>query len=229
VLKAPQAGKVLTMTGTVGGSSNGTSSSTGTTSGSTSSSSTGSASSGSSSSGFITIANLSKMGVTTNIAEADAAGVKVGQIATVTFSATSTTVSAHVVGVSPQSTTTNNVVLYPVKIALDGARPGAKVGETASVSITTGEAKNVLIVATSAITKLGSRSTVTLQKGGATSVVAVETGMVGTAGTEIKSGLSEGDVVVLASSSTGTTGGFPGAGLGGLGGGAGNSLGGAPR
>lgn len=223
-LRAPQNGKVLDLNGTVGQNSSAASGSSSSSGGSGTGTSAGGTSSGTSgdTSAFVSIANLGDMVVETDIAEADAAGVKVGQVAKITFSATSTTVDGHVVEVSPMGTTSNNVVLYPVTVALDAPLASAKVGETASVTITTGEAQDVLHVDSSAVTTLGGRSTVTVQRGDAKSDVEVQTGLIGTAGTEITSGLSEGDVVVLPTSSGGASGGFPS--LGGLGGG----LGGAP-
>jgi len=220
-LKAPQAGTVLAVSGKVGQSSSSTSSSSSAASSSGSSGSSGGSSSSSSTSGFITLANLSRLAVTANIAEADAANIKVGQAATITFSATSTSATGTVTLVSPQSTVTNNVVLYPVTVSLDTAPEGVQIGATASISITTGSATDVLVAPSSAVTTLGSRHTVTVQKDGADTVVPVELGLVGNAGTEITSGVSEGDVLVLPTSTTITTtggAGFPRLGaVGGLG------------
>jgi macrolide-specific efflux system membrane fusion protein len=183
--------------------------------------------SSSGSSGFIEIANFSRLAVTANIAEADAKDLKLGQTATVTFSASSRTVRATVTEISPESTTSNNVVLYPVTVSLESVPEGTKLGATVSVSITTGSAENVLIVPSSAVNTTGGRSTVTVQQGEGGEVVEVEVGLAGDSGTEIKAGLSEGDVVVLGSTSSETgssgvpaRGGMPG-GMGGMPGGMG--------
>ncbi|HEX2806953.1 MAG TPA: HlyD family efflux transporter periplasmic adaptor subunit, partial [Kineosporiaceae bacterium] len=215
VLKAPQAGTVLAVNGKVGQSSSGTSSSgssSGTSGSSGSGSSSSSSASSSSTSGFVTLANVSRLAVTANIAEADAANVKLGQPATITFSATNTSTKGTVTLVSPTSTVTNNVVLYPVTVSLDSAPEGVKVGATASISITTGSAADVLVAPSSAVTTLGTRHTVTVRRNGVNTVVPVEIGLIGNSGTEITSGVSEGDELVLPTS-TGTTttngGGFP--------------------
>jgi HlyD family secretion protein len=241
LLTAPQAGTVISVNGKVGqavsggGSSSASSSaSSGSGSGSSgsgsaggagSSGSGGSGSSGSSSSGsgssFVVLADLDTLTVTANIAEADAAAVKVGQDASVTFSATSTTVTGKVTQISLSSLTSNNVIQYPVTVTLQNVPSGVRLGATANVSITTGSADNALYVPSSAVTSLGQTHTVTVLRGTAQTVVPVQIGLVGDRGTQILNGLSAGDTVVLpTSTSTGTTGGFPrlgGLGLGGRG------------
>jgi hypothetical protein len=203
-LKAPLAGVVLAVNGKVGESSGNTSSSTGSTtsSGTGTSGNTSSAASTAATSagnGFITIANPSQLEVTANIAEADAAGLQLGQQATVTFPATNDTATGTVTQITPQSTVTNNVVLYPITVSLDGAPPGVKTGSTASLAITDGQATGVLEVPTAAITTVGTNHTVTVQRGGTQTVVPVGVGLTGVTTTEITSGLQAGDVVVLPS------------------------------
>lgn len=226
-LKAPQAGTVLAVNGKVGESSGSGSASAATTStgsGSGAGGAGGGASSASSSStassgGFVTIANLSQLAVTANIAEADAAKIKLGQQATVGFPATGTTATGSVTQITPQSTVTNNVVLYPVQVSLDTAPPGVGVGATATLSITTGTSDGVLSVPTSAITTVGNRHTVTVRAAdGTDSVVAVQIGLSGDTTTEVTSGVAEGDALVLptvAATTGGGGGGFPRTGGGG--------------
>jgi HlyD family secretion protein len=228
VLKAPLAGVVLAVNGKVGESSNGNgqsgSTSTGTNSGTNTGGATGNASSAAAASatsagnGFITIANPSQLEVTANIAEADAAGIQLGQQATVTFPATNNTATGTVTQITPQSTVTNNVVLYPITVALDTAPPGVKTGSTASLAITDGTATGVLEVPTAAITTVGTTHTVTVRRNGTDTVVPVGVGLQGATTTEITSGLAAGDVVVLPSPTTSTTP-TPGAGFPRLGGG----------
>jgi hypothetical protein len=158
------------------------------------------------------------MEVTADVAEADAASVKIGQVAAVTFSATSTTVSGRVTAVALQGTTTSNVVEYPVTVALDSVPPTARPGASVSIVITTGSRSNVLALSSSAVTTLGNTHTVTVLRNGTKQVVPVTIGLVGNSTTQIVSGLSEGDVVVIpTTTTTSTTGGFPGLGGGGLG------------
>jgi HlyD family secretion protein len=172
-----------------------------------------------SSSGFLTLADLNALQVTANVGEADAADVKVGQSATVTLVATGRTATGTVTGIALQSVTSNNVVQYPVTVTLQDPPSGVRLGATATVSITTGSAADTLVVTSSAVTTLGQRHTVTVVKNGQQSVVPVQVGLVGDNGTQILSGLSSGDTVLLPSTATASTGGgFPGGGLGGLGG-----------
>jgi len=225
VLKAPIAGVVLAVNGKVGQSSGSTSSSTSSTSGAgtagtSSTASAASTSATSAGSGFITIANPSQLEVTANIAEADAAGLELGQQATVTFPATNDTATGTVTQITPQSTVTNNVVLYPITVALDTAPSGVKTGSTASLAITDGQATGVLEVPTAAITTVGTNHTVTVRRNGTDTTVPVGVGLTGATTTEITSGLAAGDVVVLPSATPSTpTSNAPGAGFPRLGGG----------
>lgn len=151
-----------------------------------------------------------------SVAEADVTKVKVGQAAEVSFAATDKTVDGKVTGISTEQTVTNNVVTYDVTVTLTGNSESIRIGQTASLTITTGSAENVLIAPSSAITTVGDRSTVTRRANGTDSTITVETGLVGTTGTEITSGLSDGDTLVVPtsdSSGSGLT--FPTGGLGG--------------
>jgi len=208
-LRAPIGGTVVSISGTVGGSS---------TAGAASSSATSSTSSSSTSStttGFIVLSDLSELEVSTYVAEADAGNVEVGQHATVTFPALNETAAGTLASIDLMSTVSNNVVEYGVTVTLDDPSSGLRLGQTASVSITVGSKADVLYVPSSAITKVGNLSTVVVRKDGGDTTTRVETGLVGDNGTEITSGLSEGDAVVL-STSTDSGGGFtfPGGGLG---------------
>lgn len=214
-LRAPVAGTVTSISGTVGEDS---SSATG----STSSSTTGSSSSSSTTaSGFVVIQGITHLQVTSMVAEADAAKVQVGDSATVTFSALDESARGRVTSIDLQDTVSNNVVEYGVTVTLSDAPRKVRLGQTASVSIVTGVARNVLTVPSSAVTSVGNNSTVTVLQNNQQSVQPVQVGLVGDSSTEITSGLSEGDVVVLSSGtdSSGFT--FPGGGIPGVGGGLG--------
>ncbi|MEU8234972.1 HlyD family efflux transporter periplasmic adaptor subunit [Actinoplanes sp. NPDC048967] len=214
-LKAPMAGTVVAVNGTLGSSSSGSSSSSsgaGTPGdGSSSSSAT------SSNSGFMDIADLGKLQVTAAFAEADATKLKEKQAATVTWNALSgTRQSAEVVAVDPQATTSDNVVTYGVTLSLDKVPTGAKPGQTVSVSVVTGEVSDAVYVNAAAVITVGNRHTVTVLADGVQEVRAVEIGLEGDQATQITSGLTPGEQVVITTSSTttgGTTGGFPGGGF----------------
>jgi macrolide-specific efflux system membrane fusion protein len=242
-LTAPMAGTVVAVNGTLGSSSSGSSSSSsgsaagggsgssgGGSGNSNSSSSSSSSSSTSTSSGFIDLADLSKLNVTAAFAEADATKLKDGQAATITWNALSgTTETGKVAAVDPQATTSNSVVTYGVTLSLDKAPSGAKPGQTVSVSVTTGEAQNAVYVNSAAVTTVGNRHTVTVEANGQSQIVPVEVGLVGDNSTQITSGVQPGQqvAVTVASSTSGSGTGFGGgAGRFGAGAGAGAGAGG---
>jgi multidrug efflux pump subunit AcrA (membrane-fusion protein) len=231
-LTAPFAGTILTVSGEEGdsvsagssssssgsssSSSSGTGTSTGSGSGTGTTSSTGSSTSSSSasSSAFITMASLSKLDVTATIAEADIGALKVGQEAEVTLSASDETMTGTVSAVSPEGTTSSNVVQYPVTVSVSDPPATARLGASVSVTITTGSAEDALILPTTAITTSGTRHTVQLLKNGVATPTVIETGLEGSSTTEITSGLAAGDVVQLPTSTTTTSSGVPGFGAG---------------
>ncbi|WP_433790118.1 efflux RND transporter periplasmic adaptor subunit [Actinoplanes sp. CA-252034] len=234
-LTAPMAGTVTAVNGTLGGSASGSSSSSSTSGGGSQSGGSTSSSSSSSSTGFIEIADLTKMQVSAGFAEADATSLKDGQVATVTWNALSgTSQSAKIAAIDPSATTSNSVVTYGVTLTLDAVPAGAKVGQTVSVSVTTGSKENAVLVNAAAITTVGNRHTVTVVTNGVQETRSVEIGLEGDSATEVTSGLTAGEQVVVKTTSTSTGGGtqqggggFPGGGTG-FGGGGLNGGGAAP-
>ena len=212
VLRAPVAGTIAVVNGTVG----------------TSSASTGSGadSTTSTSNGFVSITSLDSLQVKAYVAEADINDVELGQDVTVTFSAKNTSVQGVVSAIDTQDTVTNNVVTYGVTVTVIDPPATLKIGQTASISIITATKSGVLVAQSSAITTVGGTSTVTVRKDGKDTVQTVTTGIVGDTGTEILTGVVAGDVLVVPTSAGGAGGfTFPGGGPpGGLGGG----LGGTP-
>ncbi|MFC7532792.1 efflux RND transporter periplasmic adaptor subunit [Actinoplanes sp. GCM10030250] len=227
VLKAPMAGTVTAVAGTLGSAAS--SGAGGSAQQSTSSDTAGGDTAGS---GFVEIADLTKMQVAAAFAEADATSLKEKQVATVTWNALSgVSQSAKVAAIDPSATTANSVVTYGVTLTLDKVPAGAKVGQTVSVSVTTGSKEDTVLVNAAALTTVGNRHTVTVVANGVQETRAVEIGLEGDSATEITSGLAAGEQVVVRTTSTGTTnqGGFPagGGGFGNLTGGGGPG-GGAP-
>ena len=241
-ITAPSNGTILSIAGLVGssvsagstttGAPTGSSSSSGSSgsgastggsaSGSSGSSSASSSSSSSASSGaFITMADLSQLQVTANVSETDVSSVQAGQSATVTLNASGKSYPAQVQVISPTSTVVSNVVEYAVTLDLTDAVPSSvRPGQSASISIVTGEASDTLYVPNSAITTAGGRSIVTVVgSDGKETITPVTTGIVGTTNTQITSGLSQGQNVLLTLATT--TGSTSGRGFGGLGGGTG--------
>ena len=245
VLKAPMAGTVTAVNGTLGSSSSGTGSSSSESSAASSqsggnqgggnqgggnqgggnqggSNNPGAADSASSSSGFVEIEDLSRLQVIADFAEADATKLKEKQSATVTWNALSgTTAVARVAAIDPSATTINSVVTYGVTLKLTRVPTGAKVGQTVSVVVTTGSVPNAVYVNSAAVTTVGNRHTVTVLSNGQQQVRPVEVGLQGDQATQITNGVQVGERVVLRITSTtsGNGTGFPGGGFGNFGGG----------
>jgi multidrug efflux pump subunit AcrA (membrane-fusion protein) len=236
VLKAPMAGTITAVNGSVGASSSSSSGGSASGGGGGSGPSGGgsgtaaTSSSSSSSSGFIQLADLTQLQIGSYFAEADATRLKLGQTATVAWSAlTGARVTGKLASISPTATVQNNVNSYQVLVSLDSLPDGIRLGQTTSVSVTVGEADGVLRLPTAAVRSAGGRFLVTLASGG---TVPVQVGLQGDTYDEITSGLTEGQLVVVPRQTTGTTGtgGFggggglfgPGGGFGGGGRGGGN-------
>jgi macrolide-specific efflux system membrane fusion protein len=247
VLKAPMAGTVIAVNGSVGGSSSASSSSAsssgsggggggGASSGNGSSSSSSSSSASSASSGFVQLADLGQLQVSGYFAEADATKLKVGQVATVSWSALANTrATGKVASIAPTATTQNSVNSYQVVIGLDSVPAGTRLGQTTSVAVTVARADNVLRLPTAAVRSAGGRFTVQLVTGtGKTQTTVVEVGVRGDTFDEITGGLTEGQQVAIqrqatTGTSTGPGGGIFGPGGGGFGGGGGGAGGGGNR
>jgi HlyD family secretion protein len=142
--------------------------------------------------------------------EVDAAQVKIGQTATVTFNALpGVTATGTVAQIDTIGTVTQGVVSYNAKIAFDASDQGVKPGMSVSVTIAVGKDAGVLLVPNSAVTSVGSNSNVLVLDGvsGATDgatisltttpkSVSVQTGDSDNKNTVITSGLTEGELIV---------------------------------
>ncbi len=208
-LTAPISGTVLQVNGKVGSSSG------------ASSSQTGAAGATTTSTDLVLVANLKALQVSVSVPESDIGSLKVGQKAAVTFPAVDDAeATGTITSIDPVATTSNSVVTYGVVVRLSGVPSTVRLGQSASVTVTTDSATDVLVVPSTAVTTTGDRSTVTVLADGVQTPTVVTLGVAGDTWTEVTDGLSSGDQVVLttsASSSTGITG-FPG-GFGGLTGG----------
>ncbi len=158
------------------------------------------------------------------INEVDAAKLKVGDEATLTFDAiTDLTLTGHVAQINPVGTVTQGVVSYDVKISLDTQDPRVKPGMTVNATIQTDVHQNVLSVPQSAVKSKNGQSYVLVfdpvvpdaivsaaGTQGITSVnapsqVNVETGISDDTNIEITSGLTQGQQIVSKVITTGTS------------------------
>jgi len=144
--------------------------------------------------------------------EVDAAKVKVGQKATITFDAIDElTVTGKIIYVDTLGTASQGVVDYGAKISLDATNEDIKVGMTVTVEIITAAKQNVLMVPTSAIKKQNGDYYVMVVnddiKNATASAAAIltssdlisktiEIGSANDTMTEVVSGLAEDDLVV---------------------------------
>ncbi|MES2059711.1 MAG: efflux RND transporter periplasmic adaptor subunit [Patescibacteria group bacterium] len=144
--------------------------------------------------------------------EVDAAKVKVGQKATLTFDAIDNlTISGTVADVDLVGTVSQGVVTYNVKINFDTTDPRVLSGMTANASIITEVKQDVITVPIAAVKSSGSDHYVEMfdaplgsNNTGAVSAslptrVPVEIGLSSDTSTEILSGINEGDNVVIKS------------------------------
>jgi macrolide-specific efflux system membrane fusion protein len=186
-LRAPVAGTVIAINKTVGSSTQGTG-----------------ADSDSSGNTFATIADMSSWVVDCDFSEADVAKVKEGSEVEISFGAVpNETFTGRVRKIDLSATTSENVTTYGVEVDVLNAPSELRDGTSASVTVTTASATNVLAVPTSAITTdAQGDSTVKLVKDGKSTARTVQVGIKGDTYTEIKSGLSIGDVVELGATST---------------------------
>jgi macrolide-specific efflux system membrane fusion protein len=157
-----------------------------------------------------------------NVTETDLPSLKVGQAASLTITATATTVDGTVSAIAPVATSGGGVVTYPVIVTLASVPADVRAGMSVSVSVTTAQANNVLAVPVIALQgTAGNYNVEVLQSNGQVAVTNVTVGLVTSTLAEITNGLQQGDRVVVgvstAQNGTTTTSGLGG--LGGLGGG----------
>lgn len=186
VLRAPVAGTVTAINGTVGSATNGV----------------GSDSDGGES--FATISDLSSWVVECDFSEADVAKLSEGDEVEITFGAVpGETFTGTVRSIDLTATTSDNVTTYGVEVDVLKAPSELREGASASVTVTTASATDVLAVPTSAVTTdANGQSTVQVVKDGTSTARTIQIGIKGDLYTEVRSGLSAGDVVELGATST---------------------------
>jgi multidrug efflux pump subunit AcrA (membrane-fusion protein) len=218
-IKAPVSGTVASISATVGQNAPTASSST-----------VGSVS------GFIVLTDVSSLQVSAGFSESDAAKLVAGQNVNYTFAALpNLSATGKLLSIDLLPTTTSGATSYKATFAITEKVPTLKPGMTATVTVTTGAAINVLQVASQAVTIRGSGASVNVITTVAGKEVITRTpvvvGLQGDSADQIISGIQAGTKVVLrsVSASVGTNGfpsvgipaGLGGAGLGGAAGGGG--------
>lgn len=135
--------------------------------------------------------------ITVNLSELDAAQVKAGQKATITFDALpNKTFTGEVLGINTTGTVTSGVTTYPAIIRLDVPNSQILPNMSATANIIVAVKDNVLEVPTTAVQTTSGQSTVRVLQNGQMTVIPVETGISDDTNTEIVSGLTEGQTVI---------------------------------
>lgn len=148
-----------------------------------------------------------KLHVSVALNEVDAAKVREGNAATVSFVALpDVTVNGRVVKLDTIGTVTQNVVSYGAEIELAEQPAGLKPGMSATADIVVAEKVDVLTVPNAALSHEKGKTVVTIRRGGtaASEKQSVTTGLSNETVTEIVSGLAEGSVVELPGTSQAT-------------------------
>ena len=158
---------------------------------------------------LMTIADMSKMQIETQVDESDIGKVAVGQQVTFTVDAYSGRIfTGTVSNISQKANIQQNVVYYPVIIDVDTAE-GLKPTMTARVTIYAGEVKNALLVPLTVLKENKGARYVQVLKDGQPLNVTVTTGLIGDDKVEVLTGLKDGDQLILPQAKSGQNQGSP--------------------
>lgn len=195
-LTAPVAGTVLQLNGVVGGSA--TAGPTGPQAVPGSSGSIINPASGSNQNAFIVIGNAAALEISATFSQQDTTNLKPRQTGTATFDAIpGLQMPVAVDDIASQASQVNGVPEFFVALSLQGTDPRLRVGMSATVSVETAHADNVLAVSSQAIYTLDGVPHVNVWYHRRAVATAVTTGLVGSQLTQITAGLSAGQQVVL--------------------------------
>lgn len=151
---------------------------------------------------LLVISDPGGLQVTVNVDELDIAKVKLGQVASVTFSALpGRQFRGEVTSIAMEGVSQSGVTTYPVTIAVFDAADVLP-GMSADVTILVERKDNVLLVPAEGVTTRGQRSLVTVMVDGAPQMRPVQVGLTTPEVVEILSGLVEGEEIVVVSLTT---------------------------
>jgi len=134
------------------------------------------------------------------VPEADIAKVKVGQTAEITLDAYGDEVKfvGTVTAENPDQTKVQDAIYYNIRVNVDPAGKDIKPGMTANVTVTTGEAKDTLVIPSRAIKTENSIKTVRVLIGDKPRAKTITVGLKGDEGrVQVLTGLVEGEKVIL--------------------------------
>ncbi len=171
VITAPIAGKVLSVSGSIGapGGAN-----------------------------FLVLAGTSDVVVRAEFTEAEIAHLALKQTAKITLpDQAGTSYTGSVIQIDPAGTISARLVRYGALISFDKIPTDLLYGQSADVAVTTASVSDVLFVPSTAISdRNGATGSVSVQVGGRIEKRTVQLGLRGDVNTEVKSGLAEGDEVL---------------------------------
>ena len=193
----------------VSGSAAGNSASAGTSSDSSSASSSTSSDTNTELTSEFSIASGDEMTLSVNVDEMDILSIETGQKATVTFDAIENKeYEGEITSIDKNGTTSNGTTKYPVEITLT-KEDSMMSGMNASVTITTSEVSDALLVPAAAVTEEGNTSYVYTEKDSKTGELSgkteVQTGDTDGTNIVITSGVSEGDTVYYSMAAGGSS------------------------
>ena len=155
---------------------------------------------------LLTVADMSKMQIQTQVDESDIGKIQKGQKVTFTVDAYSgKTFNGVVTNVSQKANIQSNVVYYSVLVDVDAADNLLKPTMTARVSISVAESKNTLVVPIAAVKANSGQQYVIVVENGKTKNILVTTGMIGDDKIEIISGVTEMDQILASQIKVQTT------------------------
>lgn len=191
---ASSAGMASGSAGAVSGSTSGSSASSG-----TSSTDSTSTDANTELTSAFSIASGDEMTLTVNVDEMDILSIETGQKATITFDAIENKeYEGKITSIDKNGTTSNGTTKYPVEITVTKENSMMS-GMNASVTITTSEVSDALLVPAAAVTEEGNTSYVYTEKDSKTGELSgkteVQTGDTDGTNIVITSGLSEGDTI----------------------------------
>ena len=201
---ASSAGMASGSAGAVSGSTSGSSASSG-----TSSTDSTSTDANTELTSAFSIASGDEMTLTVNVDEMDILSIETGQKATITFDAIENKeYEGKITSIDKNGTTSNGTTKYPVEITLTKENSMMS-GMNASVTITTSEVSDALLVPAAAVTEEGNTSYVYTEKDSKTGELSgkteVQTGDTDGTNIVITSGLSEGDTIYYSMTAGGSS------------------------
>ncbi|MGW4798508.1 efflux RND transporter periplasmic adaptor subunit [Nonomuraea sp. NPDC004297] len=154
---------------------------------------------------FISLGDLDELQVSALVTESDVNRLELGQQARITLATRNgEQYEGTVTAIAPTATVSGRLVRYPVTLAFDAPPAGLMLGQSASVTVTTDQARDAVYVPATAVrNRSDGTQVVTVRSGGQDVARVVRTGVRGDQYVEVVSGLAETDQVVMSGTTSG--------------------------